>query len=119
MLTLFDFQEEAAGNIAAAFSDYIENPAVQRGGRRVPFLHLLRAITGSGKTPILASAVAQMRTTQTAEPIVLWTTKARAVIVQTLSNFEDGGKYRHFVDAFTPKLLADVSNDELSDASAG
>jgi hypothetical protein len=37
----------------------------------VPFYQALSALTGPGKTPILADAVVQMRTSAPLEPIVL------------------------------------------------
>ncbi len=48
----------------------------------------LRAITGAGKTPILALAAQHLKT-----GIILWTTNRGAVISQTLANLKSGGKY--------------------------
>lgn len=48
----------------------------------------------------MTEAVSQMRTVSTIEPIVLWVSKAKVVVEQTLANLEDGGKYHHLVDQF-------------------
>lgn len=57
-------------------------------GSLLPFLCRLRAITGAGKTPILALAAQHLKT-----GVILWTTNRGAVISQTLTNLRAGGKY--------------------------
>jgi hypothetical protein len=57
-------------------------------GLLLPFLCRLRAITGAGKTPILALAAQHLK-----KGIILWTTNRGAIISQTLSNLRSGGKY--------------------------
>lgn len=71
---------------------YFANGPDQIGGRAVPFVGQLRAVTGSGKTPILTSVVSRL-----APSIVLWTTKYGSVVDQTFSNLAMGGKYRHLL----------------------
>jgi type III restriction enzyme len=43
----------------------------------VPFYQALSALTGAGKTPILADAVAQIRAQLPVEPIVLLISKTK------------------------------------------
>ena len=54
----------------------------------LPFLCRLRAITGAGKTPILALAAHHLK-----NGVILWTTNRGAIISQTLINPRAGGKY--------------------------
>src|SRR5690606_24909489 len=65
-----------------------------------PYYQALSAITGAGKTPILAEAVALMRMHMSAEPIIFWMSKAKSVVQQTYNNFSSGGKYFGIVEGF-------------------
>lgn len=59
-IELFQFQQQAASQIADRFIDYHGEPIPYgRGAKRrdVPFYQALSSITGSGKTAILAQAV--------------------------------------------------------------
>ncbi|HJP90926.1 MAG TPA: DEAD/DEAH box helicase family protein [Pyrinomonadaceae bacterium] len=86
------FQERAASELAAMIQDYPSARFKPRfdpdTGELMPFLCRLRAITGAGKTPILALAARHLKT-----GIVLWTTNRGAVISQTLTNLRPGGRY--------------------------
>jgi len=86
------FQERAASELAAMIQEYPSDRFKPRfdpeTGDRLPFLCRLRAITGAGKTPILALTAQHLR-----NGIVLWTTNRGAVISQTLANLRAGGKY--------------------------
>ena len=57
-------------------------------GQPYPFIGRLKAITGSGKTPMLALAMGALD-----DAIVLWTTNRGAVISQTAANLNAGGSY--------------------------
>ncbi|WP_257461158.1 DEAD/DEAH box helicase family protein [Archangium lipolyticum] len=83
----------------------------------VPFYQALSALTGAGKTPILADAVAQIRSTMSPQPIVLWISKAKAVVDQTFTNFEPGGKYSHLIPQFTVEYLSDLTPQQISDGN--
>ncbi len=118
MFDLKKFQSDAARLIAdryAFFSNHDERP--RKGYVPRPFFQALSALTGAGKTPILAQAVMNMRTRFEMEPIVLWMSKAKSVVGQTFVNFSSGGKYREIIDDFhviniqdlTPSLIADSS----------
>ena len=86
------FQERAASSLAEMIQEYPSNRFRARfnqdTGSRLPFLCRLRAITGAGKTPILALTSQHLKT-----GIVLWTTNRGAIISQTLANLRAGGKY--------------------------
>ena len=57
------------------------------GESPIPFLGQLKAVTGSGKTPILAQTVGSL-----GDGVALWTTRSSAVVEQTFANLT--GKYR-------------------------
>lgn len=121
MITLFPFQVEAATNIADRYQAFVTDP--DRPKRRdfgpLPFYQTLRALTGAGKTPILAFAVSQMRTVTPVEPIILWISKGKVVVDQTLTNFDSGGKYAGLVDRLTPKALRDAVPADIYDDTIG
>lgn len=52
----------------------------------IPFLGQLRAVTGAGKTPILANVVGEL-----GPGVILWTSRSSAVVEQTYNNLR--GKY--------------------------
>ena len=119
MLELKVFQSGAAKLIADRFAFYSNHPDRPRKGNQPrPFFQALSALTGAGKTPILADAVTRMRAHFQAEPIVLWMSKARSVVGQTLTNFSDGGKYSHLVDGFRVLPIGSITPALLSDPSA-
>lgn len=93
-IQLLPFQVRAAQQIVDRFHKLTtakKRPTVYDGWA-VPYYQALSALTGAGKTPILADAVAQIRATTIQQPIVLWISKAKAVVDQTYANFEAGGK---------------------------
>ena len=84
----------------------------QDTGKRLPFLCRLRAITGSGKTPVLASTAAELK-----NGIILWTTNRSAVISQTMTNLRPGGKYSPLLPEGTQVFsLGDMSLSDWKDA---
>src|SRR4051794_7429498 len=95
-LTLIKFQAEAARQIADRFellnSDPDGRPMFTRR-YAVPFFQGLSALTGAGKTLILAQAVADMATGMPISPVVLWVTRLRVVVEQTFLRLRPGGPY--------------------------
>lgn len=89
---LKSFQIQAAGDLASMIQEFPGGKFRPRfdpeTGLRQPFLCRLRAITGAGKTPILALAAQRLQT-----GIILWTTNRGAIIAQTKANLQPGGKY--------------------------
>ena len=77
MLELKVFQETASKQIADRFAFFSAHPDRPRKGTKPrPFFQALSALTGAGKTPILAQAVVLLRGHLPAEPIILWMSKA-------------------------------------------
>jgi type III restriction enzyme len=116
---LLPFQSQASNQIAARYillaSD--RRRPMEYAAWATPFYQALSALTGAGKTPILADAVAQMRAHMSLEPVVLWVSKSRAVVEQTLGNFQPGGKYEGLVEGFVVEPLSQVHRDMIADAS--
>ncbi|MCB4863235.1 DEAD/DEAH box helicase family protein [Sphingobium sp. PNB] len=119
MLELKVFQTAAAKLISDRFAFYANHTDRPRKGNQPrPYFQALSALTGSGKTPILADAVMRLRAHLHAEPIVLWMSKARSVVGQTLTNFSEGGKYSHLVDGFRVLPIGNITPALLNDPSA-
>lgn len=128
MLDLKVFQSQAAQLIADRYAFFANHPfRPSKGGNKPrPFFQALSALTGAGKTPILAQAVALMRGHFAKEPIVFWMSKAKSVVGQTFTNFS-GGKYSEIIDGFTivnvgqldPALISDSTTPLLILATTG
>ncbi len=108
------FQLRAGGELSQMLSAY-PGPQFKRwfnpeNGQPYPFLCRLRAITGSGKTPMLALCAVTLN-----DAIVLWTTNRGAVISQTAANLSAGGRY----SALLPEdiQILELSNLSTSDWS--
>ena len=117
-IELFQFQQNAASQVADRFVDYNSNPVRigrKNNARDVPFYQALSAITGAGKTAILAQAVAEISAMLEIPPVILWLSKGKVVVQQTYANLAEGGKYNHLMPDTTVRLLseydpADVEN---------
>ena len=118
MLELKVFQSESAGLIAARYAYYANHPdRPMKGNKPRPFFQALSAITGAGKTPILAEAVAQMRSHFTSEPIIFWMSKAKSVVAQTYTNFSGGGKYSSIIEDFRVINISQLTPASIEDGS--
>lgn len=128
MLELKAFQAQSAKLIVdryAFFANHDYRPTYK--GRHRPFFQGLSALTGAGKTPILAQAVALMRAHFESQPIIFWMSKAKSVVGQTYNNFATGGKYSEIIDGFrvitvpqlTPKLIVDGTTPLIVMATTG
>jgi len=118
VIQLFGFQSQASAQIAQRFADYWHDPpwrGTRNNPRKVPFYQAVEAITGAGKTAILADAVERMRTILPIEPFVMWLSKGRVVVAQTYANLQDGGKYHHLIDSFTVHLLSEYRPEYAAD----
>ncbi len=113
---LFKFQSAASEQIATRHNDYHTRGADRIDGKFDPFLQLLQAFTGSGKTPVLAHAVNRMRSFGKIQPLVLWISKGKVVVEQTASNLGVGGKYHPLVSDWTVISLADVKIQDIRDS---
>ena len=114
-MELIKFQERASSQIAKRFFDYSVNPLMVDRTTTIPFLQTLVAITGSGKTLMLADAVSQMRDGLGVAPVVLWISKGRVVVSQTFENLSSG-KYADNLSGFNIVPLLEVAPDHLSSA---
>jgi len=116
---LFPFQEEASQAMRDAALAWIaysaENGPPKYGPVQIPFLGQLRAVTGSGKTPVLAQTVGGL-----GHGVVLWTTRSSAVVEQTFANLN--GRYHSLLPA-NVKVLRDIPSQlvwrELIDSTEG
>ncbi len=123
MITPFKFQREASTQIADRFIEYQGNE-VLKGTKKnpewVPFFQSLAALTGAGKTIILADAVAQMSAVTEIAPVVLWLSRGRVVVAQAYANLQPGGKYNHLLGNATVHLLSEYSaaDVEVADSSS-
>lgn len=118
MLDLKVFQSESAGLIAARYAYYANHTDRPRKGNKPrPFFQALSALTGAGKTPILAEAVALMRSHFSGEPIVFWMSKAKSVVAQTYTNFSAGGKYSGIVEGFRVINIPQLTPASIEDGS--
>ena len=111
VIELKEFQKPAADQIAERFAKYYDEPPM-RGTRKnprvVPFYQSLASITASGKTVILADAVATICTLLPIAPVVLWLSKGKVVVDQTYANLAGGGKYHHLLGSARFSYLAQV-----------
>lgn len=111
------FQNDAALQIAQRYA-FFANHDSRPGTRRLasPFFQALSALTGAGKTPILAESVTLIRNEIQGEPIVLWMSKARSVVTQTYNNF-NGGKYAPLIEGFQVCVVKDLNAAMVADSS--
>lgn len=119
-LELFQFQQEAASQIADRFIEYSAEPiAFGRGQNRrdVPFYQALSSITGSGKTAILAQAVSEIVAMMETPPVILWLSKGKVVVQQSYANLADGGRYNHLLADTTVRLLSEYDPEDVANAN--
>jgi type III restriction enzyme len=103
---LLNFQEIAAESLQEAALAWMRHAADEGppryGATEIPFMGQLRAVTGAGKTPILAAVVAGL-----GDAVILWTTKSSAVVEQTYNNLL--GKYNKLLlTGRPPVVLRDI-----------
>jgi type III restriction enzyme len=95
-VSLFPFQDKAVAELTEAIAEWVNainaagRPPSDVDGDPIPLLAHLTAITGAGKTPILASVLGVMGT-----GVALWTTNRSVVVDQTVENLRT--KYRHLL----------------------
>ncbi len=119
-MQLFPFQSEAAATIAGRFAEFLasDDAPYETRTRRVPFFQSLIAITSAGKTPILADALERIREALPVEPIVLWVSKGKVVVEQTLFNLENG-KYSELIPGFRVKPLNECGREDIEEVPTG
>ncbi|RHW34810.1 hypothetical protein D1B31_19270 [Neobacillus notoginsengisoli] len=119
MIELMPFQIKASEQMANRYVEFRNSDTRPYETRTIPtpYYQALSALTGGGKTPILADTVFQIRLSMPTEPIVLWISKAKSVVDQTYGNFRAGGKYAHLLDSFTITYLKDLSESDIKDGT--
>jgi type III restriction enzyme len=118
-IELFQFQQDAASQIADRFTDYSAEPVVigrRANMREVPFYQALSSITGSGKTAILAQAVSEIVAMSEIRPVILWLSKGKVVVQQSYANLADGGKYDHLLADITVRLLSEYDPEDVANS---
>jgi len=99
-VNLVRFQIDAVDKTVEAISCYDHGTNLFSHGQSVserlrgkpkPYLHKIKAITGAGKTPILAGVAGRLNNC-----IIVWMTPRRAIIEQTTENLR--GKYKNLLD---------------------
>lgn len=116
MIELLQFQREASTQIADRFIEYHANPEIKgtrKNQKDVPFFQALGALTGAGKTVVLADAVAQMSGSLANAPVVLWLSKGKVVVEQSYANLAPGGKYNHLLGQAVVKPLSEYDPEEV------
>ncbi|WP_161891928.1 DEAD/DEAH box helicase family protein [Pseudomonas juntendi] len=112
------FQAEAASTIVQRYAFFANHPyRPSKGPKPRPFFQALSALTGAGKTPILAQAVTLMRSHFASEPIVFWMSKAKPVVAQTYVNFSAGGKYSEIVEGFRVINISQLTPHHIEDSA--
>lgn len=116
---LLPFQTQASDTIVDRYSRLADDPdrPYKTAKWPVPFYQALSALTGAGKTPILADTVSELRGLVSSQPIVLWIAKAKAVVEQTIANFEAGGKYSQLIPEFVVLPLSKLTESHIRDAA--
>lgn len=121
MIELYPFQGQASDQIADRTIEYLANPVEIRVGgavRRVPYLQLLSSITASGKTVILADAVAAIAAQLVPKPIVVWLSHATVVVEQSYANLDLGGDYHALLHDTEVRLLSEFDAAEAADSDS-
>jgi type III restriction enzyme len=118
VIELYEFQQQAAATMSERFARYISDPVrtgTEQHPRYVPFFQALASITASGKTVILADVVASVSAALPTPPIVLWLSKGRVVVEQTLANLLPGGRYHHLLGSAEVRPLPEYDPEEVAD----
>lgn len=120
MFGLLEFQSRAARQIADRFELLMsdeERPLFTRN-YAVPYFQALSALTGAGKTAILAEAVAEMVAGMDVPPIVFWISRLRAVVGQTYVAMSTGGRYASLIPGFSVTWFENLKPDDITSGSA-
>jgi type III restriction enzyme len=114
---LLPFQARASSQMAQRFLLLVQDDdrPWEKRNWATPYYQALSAITGCGKTVMLADSVAQIRAVMSDEPIVLWISKSKAVVEQTSANFAAGGKYEGLLEGFLATQLSELDPDRIFD----
>lgn len=121
MIELFEFQRRAADTISDRYAEYWEDPAItgrRNNLRALPFFQSLASITASGKTVILAAAVADIAAGLPIKPVVLWISRGKVVVDQSFTNLAEGGRYNHLLGDAVVQPLAEYDKSDVAQESS-
>jgi type III restriction enzyme len=122
VIDILGFQTEAINTISRRFQPYFSQPIrVGPEGQEeaIPFYQDLAAMTGAGKTVILAGLVRRLHewlSPQASHPVILWLSRARVVVDQSFDNLSEGGRYNHLLGSCNVQALADYKLAEVRDS---
>lgn len=108
MIELKEFQKQASESISERFFRHFNDPPMRGTSKKrriVPFYQSLASITASGKTVILADAVADISTQLSMKPVVVWMSKGKVVVEQSYESLLPGGRYHHLLGDAEVALL--------------
>lgn len=120
MIELFEFQRAASESISDRFIEYRADPVIvgtAKHNRKVPFFQALASLTASGKTIILADAVSTMSDACEIPPVVLWLSKGKVVVEQSLANLLPGGKYHHLLGGVDVRSLGEFNERDAREST--
>jgi len=111
---LLPFQTVAAKLLVERIVAYLQDPnsPTETRFRLVPFFQNLSALTGAGKTVVVAETIELLREHLPLEPIVLWVSKGKVVVEQTLTNLETG-KYKDLIPGYLVKALLECAKADI------
>lgn len=116
MLELLEFQRAAADSIGDRYAEYWSDPVLtgrRNNPRALPFFQSLASITASGKTVILAAAVADIAEGLPVKPVVLWLSRGKVVVEQSYANLDEGGRYHHLLGDSEVRALAEYDKSDV------
>lgn len=108
---LLDFQGTAVDQLRESIAEWAQavktrgQPPLTVDGEPIPLLAHVTAITGAGKTPILASVIGGV-----GPGVVIWTSNRSVVVDQTAVNLAT--RYRHFLPAKTTIIADKPTQDQ-------
>lgn len=120
MIELLEFQRTAADIIADRYAEYWSDPVLtgrRNNPRALPFFQSLASITASGKTVILAAAVADIAEGLPVKPVVLWLSHGKVVVEQSYANLDEGGRYHHLLGDGEVRALAEYDKSDVAAAT--
>lgn len=120
MIELLEFQRAAADSIADRYAEYWSDPVLtgrRNDPRALPFFQSLASITASGKTVILAAAVADIAEGLPVKPVVLWLSAGKVVVQQSYANLDEGGRYHHLLGDSEVRALAEYDKSDVAMAT--
>lgn len=118
MIELFKFQTDASRDIAGRYNQYRNKRLMIDETTPLPFFQVLAALTGSGKTAILANSIELLNATFELPPVVLWVSKGKVVVEQTLKNLS-AGRYASLIGSYDVKPLLDLKRQDLEVVGRG